>query len=311
VQVRVHQLHLSLCAQRTRLERRMNRKPVDQGHEGGRLGGAIDLRAEITALLRVAQPIGDAVAPGAVRDALCAGECRTGEGQPEEGEPNAHLGPALSIEGEPLDELRTRELERLARPLLRLGKAAADAIRHRPEREQEQFLLGLEVVHERAGGPSGLLGYAADGYGLQALARRNAPNGCGKLGSALLVVDDLWHRHYTLYRTFDIKQEMELKWILALAFEAAFWLMLAGFLVLRYRYRVERITRVFVLGVVLDTAGILALGVWDFAETGKVSVYTAFIAALVVYSLTAGKEHLRRLDRWMASNLRPSRRVTS
>jgi hypothetical protein len=61
--------------------------------------------------------------------------------------------------------------------------------------------------------------------------------------------------------------------------------------------------------VLLDTAGILALGVWDFAETGRVSVYTAFIAALLAYSLTAGKEHLRRLDRWMAANLRPSRRV--
>jgi hypothetical protein len=102
---------------------------------------------------------------------------------------------------------------------------------------------------------------------------------------------------------------VELKWALAIGFEAAFWLMLAGFLVLRYRYRVERVTRFFVVGVVLDTAGILALGVWDFAETGKVSVYTAFIAALVVYSLTAGKEHLRRLDHWMAANLRPSRRV--
>jgi hypothetical protein len=104
---------------------------------------------------------------------------------------------------------------------------------------------------------------------------------------------------------------MELKWILALAFEAAFWLMLAAFLVLRYRYGMERITRLFVIGVILDTAGILALGVWDFAESGKVSVYTAFIAALVVYSLTAGREHLRRLDRWMASNVRPSRRVSS
>ena len=103
---------------------------------------------------------------------------------------------------------------------------------------------------------------------------------------------------------------MELKWILALGFEAAFWLMLAAFLVLRYRYGMERITRLFVIGVILDTAGILALGVWDFAETGKVSVYTAFIAALLVYSLTAGKEHLRRLDRWMASTLRPSRRVS-
>src|SRR5262245_7726022 len=102
---------------------------------------------------------------------------------------------------------------------------------------------------------------------------------------------------------------MEIKWALAIGFELAFWLMLAAFLVLRYRYRVEGVTRLFVAGVVLDTAGILALGAWDFAETGEASVYTAFIAALMVYSLTAGKEHLRRLDRWMAANLRPSRRV--
>ena len=103
---------------------------------------------------------------------------------------------------------------------------------------------------------------------------------------------------------------MELKWILAIGFEASFLLMLAGVLVLRYRYRVEGITRFFVAGVLIDTAGILALGVWDFAETGEVSVYTAFIAALLAYSLTLGKEHLRRLDRWMAANLRPSRRVS-
>jgi hypothetical protein len=103
---------------------------------------------------------------------------------------------------------------------------------------------------------------------------------------------------------------MELKWALAIGLEAAFWLMLAGFLVLRYRYRVEGITRLFVAGVLIDTAGILALGIWDFAETGEVSVYTAFIAALLAYSLTVGKEHLRRLDRWMAANLRPSRRVS-
>ena len=103
---------------------------------------------------------------------------------------------------------------------------------------------------------------------------------------------------------------MELKWALAIGFEAAFWLMLAGFLVLRYRYRVEGITRFFVAGVLIDTAGILALGVWDFAETGAVSVYTAFIVALLAYSLTVGKEHLRRLDRWMAANVRPSRRVS-
>ena len=104
---------------------------------------------------------------------------------------------------------------------------------------------------------------------------------------------------------------MELKWILAIGFELAFWAMLAAFLVLRYRYGMEGITRLFVIGVVLDTLGILALGVWDFAATGAVSGYTIFIVALIAYSLTAGKKDLRRLDRWMAARLRPARGLSS
>ena len=75
---------------------------------------------------------------------------------------------------------------------------------------------------------------------------------------------------------------MELKWILAIVLEAGFWIMLAGFLILRYRYGIEGITRLFVVGVVIDTLGILALGVWDFAATGEVSGYTLFIAALLI-----------------------------
>jgi len=103
---------------------------------------------------------------------------------------------------------------------------------------------------------------------------------------------------------------MELKWILAIGLEAAFWLMLATFLVLRYRYEVKGITRAFAIGAVLNTAAILALGVWDYVETGRVSSYTIFVAAIVIYGLTAGRNDLRRLDRWMAQRVRPSRRVT-
>lgn len=100
---------------------------------------------------------------------------------------------------------------------------------------------------------------------------------------------------------------MELKWIFAIALEASFWLMLAAFLVLRYRYGMENITRLFVIGVVIDTAGIVALGVWDFLGTGNVNTYTAFIAAIVTYGVTAGKEHLAALDRWMARRVKPKR----
>jgi hypothetical protein len=104
---------------------------------------------------------------------------------------------------------------------------------------------------------------------------------------------------------------MEIKWILAIGLELAFWAMLAAFLVLRYRFGMEGITRLFVIGVVIDTAGILALGIWDFADSGTVSSYTIFIVALIAYSLTFGKKDMRRLDRWMARKLRPSRRVTT
>jgi hypothetical protein len=105
---------------------------------------------------------------------------------------------------------------------------------------------------------------------------------------------------------------VELKWILAIALEAGFWIMLAAFLVLRYRYGMERVTRLFVIGVVLDTAGLLGLGVWDFATTGNVNAYTLFIAGLLVYALTLGKRDLARLDGWMSRKLtRRRRRICS
>jgi hypothetical protein len=101
---------------------------------------------------------------------------------------------------------------------------------------------------------------------------------------------------------------MDLKWILALGLEAGFWLMLAGFLLLRYRYGMESVTRLFVIGVVVDTLGLLALGVWDYASTGNVSSYTLFIFALLVYALVWGKKDLRRLDAWMAARFTPRAR---
>jgi hypothetical protein len=99
---------------------------------------------------------------------------------------------------------------------------------------------------------------------------------------------------------------MEIKWILAIGLEAAFWIMLAAFLVLRYRYGMEGVTRLFVIGVVVDTLGLLGLGVWDFATTGSVNAYTLFIAALLLYALTLGKGDMKRLDAWMSRRARPA-----
>jgi hypothetical protein len=61
-----------------------------------------------------------------------------------------------------------------------------------------------------------------------------------------------------------------------------------------------------VIGVVIDTAGIVGLGVWDFVNTGHFSVYTAFIVGLIAYSLTSGRKHLVHLH-WMARKIKPKR----
>src|ERR687896_121435 len=104
---------------------------------------------------------------------------------------------------------------------------------------------------------------------------------------------------------------MELKWILAIGLEAAFWIMLAAFLVLRYRYGMEGVTRLFVIGVVIDTAALLALAVWDFAANGNVNAYTIFIGAILVYAFTAGKRDMNLLDAWMERKLAPRRARTA
>jgi hypothetical protein len=104
---------------------------------------------------------------------------------------------------------------------------------------------------------------------------------------------------------------VEIKWILAIGFEAAFWIMLATFLVLRYRHGMEGVTRLFVIGVVIDTAGLLALAVWDFTQTGNVNPYTIFIGAILVYAFTLGKRDMKRLDAWMERKMAPRRARTA
>ena len=104
---------------------------------------------------------------------------------------------------------------------------------------------------------------------------------------------------------------MEIKWILAAALEAGFWIMLTAFLVLRYRYGMEGVTRLFVIGVAIDTAGLLGLAVWDFAANGNVNTYTIFIGAILVYAFTAGKRDMKRLDAWMERRMAPRRAGTA
>ena len=91
---------------------------------------------------------------------------------------------------------------------------------------------------------------------------------------------------------------MELKWILAVGTEAAFWTLFVSFLLLRYRYGKDGASIVVLAGIVLDHVVLLGLAVWDFAGTGRVSPFTVAILALLVYAFTLGRRDMARVDGW-------------
>jgi hypothetical protein len=100
---------------------------------------------------------------------------------------------------------------------------------------------------------------------------------------------------------------MELKWILAIGFEAAFWALLLAFLLLRYRYGRDGASVAVLVAIVADHVALLGLAAWDFAETGAVSTYTVAILALLVYAVTAGRNDVRRVDAWAKRRFSPRR----
>jgi hypothetical protein len=91
---------------------------------------------------------------------------------------------------------------------------------------------------------------------------------------------------------------VELKWILALACEAAFWALFVAFLLLRYRYGRDGASVAVLAAIVVDHVALLGLGVWDYLDGGHVSGYTVAILGLLVYALTLGKRDMRRVDAW-------------
>lgn len=98
---------------------------------------------------------------------------------------------------------------------------------------------------------------------------------------------------------------MDVKWLLLIACEASFWLLFVSFLVLRYRVGREAASVYVLVAIVLDHVALLALGIWDYAQTGHVNAFTLFVVGLLVYALTVGKRDMKRLDGWAKRRLTP------
>ncbi len=101
---------------------------------------------------------------------------------------------------------------------------------------------------------------------------------------------------------------MELKWILAIALEAAFWGLFLAFLLLRYRYGRDGASVAVLVAIVVDHVALLGLAAWDYVDSGHVNAYTLAILGLLVYALTLGKRDMKRVDAWAKRRFSPGGR---
>jgi len=102
---------------------------------------------------------------------------------------------------------------------------------------------------------------------------------------------------------------MDLKWTLAIACEVVFWALFVLFGLLRYRFGLDRASIFVLVAIVLDHVALLALGVWDYVDSGHVSTFTVVIVGLLLYALTLGKRDMKRVDAWATRRFSPRSRV--
>ncbi|MDM5157234.1 hypothetical protein QUF88_26475 [Bacillus sp. DX1.1] len=91
----------------------------------------------------------------------------------------------------------------------------------------------------------------------------------------------------------------EYRWFLLIGAEIVFWVTAIGFFLLRYGFRLRKVS--FIVGIVLllNEVFILALGVMDYYETGKFSNFQVIVVVILLYALFYGKKDLKKLDHRM------------
>lgn len=92
---------------------------------------------------------------------------------------------------------------------------------------------------------------------------------------------------------------MENKWAILLTLEVFAWS--ATFFMLYARYKMQSQFWFKVASAILVLTGVIPqvlLGVVNFVTTKEVDLFTFVIVLLIIYGLTIGKKHVKKLDYW-------------
>lgn len=97
----------------------------------------------------------------------------------------------------------------------------------------------------------------------------------------------------------------EYEWLLFLLSEALGWVIAVLFFIIRYRYKLERASRILLTLFVTLTLFQAALAGIDYYQSGTVSFFQVFIVMFILYAFTLGHADFVRLDLFIKQKFNP------
>ena len=86
------------------------------------------------------------------------------------------------------------------------------------------------------------------------------------------------------------------KWIFLITAEIVFWVCAVAFLILRYWFKFDKLSKFVIVIFIVNDLWIALLGFMDFQRTGEFSFYQIIIVIFIVYAMTLGKSDFKKLD---------------
>ena len=86
------------------------------------------------------------------------------------------------------------------------------------------------------------------------------------------------------------------KWFFLISAEIIFWICAIAFLLLRYWFKLERVSMFIFIIFIVNDLWIAFLAFMDYRRSGEFSVFQIAILIFIVYALTFGKSDFKKLD---------------
>lgn len=86
------------------------------------------------------------------------------------------------------------------------------------------------------------------------------------------------------------------KWIFLILAETIFWICAIAFLILRYWFKFNKLSKLFIIIFIINDLWIAFLAFMDYQKTGEFSGYQITIVVIIVYAMTLGKSDFKKLD---------------